>query len=668
VLSDLLTKYKNTFYALSELITNSIQAKSTEIKIDIDYARKNSLSASPIKSIQLTDNGHGVPYNEFDSKILEIGTISKSDGQGIGRFGALQIGSKVEIDTIAWDESIKKYTRVFFPIDTEDFKQRGLTDIDFELTEEIFEGKEKPYYSVTIKNLYHGKQERVPKKNRIATELLKEHIHLALFEKYPYQIFNNTVSFIVNGDILRREEFINDKPKVKKVDYTDIKGSKAKINFYFYNIKLSPPKVKVFLQVDSSGVKTVAHEYTYSSDWHSPDLGSWFIYVESPLFTLDLFRNIDFEEMGDEEMAKLKNFIKGIINDFFIGINKRFQNFASKLSIDAYNPHKNGKPASETHEVLFQKAAFLIEDQYKLLAKDNKIRSLIYPLIDRAISDGNIVDIFDKVLKLDTPTIERFHDLLQKTELENVVHFTSQVATHSEFLDFLHELIYGKVSKVLKERSQLHKIVERELWIFGEQYNGAISLWSDKKIGNILEEIRLQTLTYEPTQEDENLIPIKEKGLNDITDLFFTNEKITDDGSKEYMIVELKAPKCAIGQKEIAQIDKYAFTVEKHDGLPSEKVKYKLLLISSKLNDFAKSKMEASLEKYKTPFLFEQKSKRNIEIYIMSWADLIESNRRKLSYLSKQLKIRDKTVKEKFETEYSDLINSKVRSTLKRIN
>ena len=226
VLSDLLTKYKNTFHALCELITNSIQAKSTEIKLNVDYAKRNSLTASPIKSITLTDNGHGVAYSDFERKILEVGTTVKADGQGIGRFGALQIGSKVEIDTIAYDESIKKFTRVFLPIDSEEFKQRGLKDIDFELTEEIFSTAKNPYYSVTIKNLYHGKQGKVPRKNRVVDELLQDNINLALFEKYPYEIFNSTVSLSVNGKTLKRKDFIYADPIIKKLDYTDVRGNK----------------------------------------------------------------------------------------------------------------------------------------------------------------------------------------------------------------------------------------------------------------------------------------------------------------------------------------------------------------------------------------------------------------------------------------------------------
>jgi hypothetical protein len=445
VLSDLLTKYKNTFHAFCELINNSIQASAKQIEIKIEYSSGKELTASTIKSLSVKDNGHGVSLNEFEHKILEVGTTAKTDGQGIGRFGALQLGSKVEIDTIAWDDSIKKFTRVFLPIDTENFQQKGLKDIDFIVTEEVLDGKHDSYYLATIKNLYHGKQEKVPKKNCIASELLKDNIRLSLFEKYPFQIFNNTVIFLVNNKKLSREEFIYDKPKIKKQIYTNTKGEDVKINFYFYNIKLSLPKVKVFFQIENGGIKSVAHEFTYSSDWYSPELGAWFIYVESPMFNSDLFRNIDLDELGDEELGKLKNFIKSNINDFFISINRKFELFNEKLTKDTYNPHKDQKPASETQEFLFRKVAFLVEDQYKLLEKDNKIRSLIYPLIDKALSDGYIQSIFDKILNLDSETLEKFHGLLKKTDLENVVQFSNQVASKIEFLDFLHELNYGNL-------------------------------------------------------------------------------------------------------------------------------------------------------------------------------------------------------------------------------
>ena len=98
VIKELLTKYKDTFTALCELVNNSIQAKSTTIDLVLEY--NNSIgSKSPITKIEIKDDGIGVTSSEFKKKILEIGTDVKTGGQGIGRFGALQIGDKMTIET-----------------------------------------------------------------------------------------------------------------------------------------------------------------------------------------------------------------------------------------------------------------------------------------------------------------------------------------------------------------------------------------------------------------------------------------------------------------------------------------------------------------------------------------------------------------------------------------
>ena len=48
----------------------------------------------------------------------------------------------------------------------------------------------------------------------------------------------------------------------------------------------------------------------------------------------------------------------------------------------------------------------------------------------------------------------------------------------------------------------------------------------------------------------------------------------------------------------------------------------------------------------------------------MEWSELIELNKRKLGYLSTKLRVKDVDVKEKFETEYPDIINEKLLSRL----
>lgn len=658
VISSLLTKYRNTFTAFRELINNSIQAAAKNIYVKIDYSNSASLKA-PFRTISIQDDGIGVSASEFDARILEIGTTVKKGGQGIGRFGALQLGAKMTVTTVSFDTQVQKFTKVIFPFDASLLKDDRLHKVNVNLEVETLPKAAASYYKVLIEDLYHNILDDAPRKNRISDEFLNENIMNALFEGYSFEIFNKAVTFHINNRELKPQDFYIGKPSAKNTKYTDVSENEHDFTFTFYNVRSSLNKVKIFMYVENAGIKTVAQEFTYSSDWYTPDMGTWFVYCDSSMFSADLFRNIDMDAIGDEEIRKLKDFIKDEVNNFFKKRNQRFEKFLNVLEKDIHYPYANKSAASKTHEFLFKKVAFLVEDEYKLIEKNNRIKSFIYPLIDKALSDGHAEQLFKDVLHLPESSTEEFHHLLQRTNLEDVIKFSSSVSSKLEFLTFLHDLVYGEVSATLKERSQLHKIVEKELWLFGEAYSGTPCLWSDRRLGGILEEMRERYFNYEPAEADDNLINFSDPSLNDITDLFFLNEKVTDNDEREVMVVELKSPRCAIGAKEIQQLERYAFAIEKNDAAPSEKVKYKLILISSKLNAFARSKAASSFDTYRIPFLLERKTEKNIELYIIPWRELIEANQRKLSYLSQKLKVKDRKVREKFETEYAELLDPK---------
>jgi len=78
------------------------------------------------------------------------------------------------------------------------------------------------------------------------------------------------------------------------------------------------------------------------------------------------------------------------------------------------------------------------------------------------------------------------------------------------------------------------------------------------------------------------------------------------------------------------------------------------------------TKMRSAKEKYHQPFLYDRKPGKNIEVYVMEWSELMEMNKRKLGYLSAKLKVKDKSVRSSFETEYPGIINEKVSARLTR--
>ena len=664
LLSDILADYSNSFVAFTELINNAIQAKAKNIEISIAEVPQASVSDLVISAMTIRDNGHGVPESEFDKKILEIATNSKTGGKGIGRFAAFQLGETVSIETVAYDESKKKYTQVNVTLNESDLKKSVLNEAEINTIEKTLDKETKPYYSVTITNFHNKVTFEQNKKKKVHESLLPQNIANALFERYPNKIFNNDNFFKVNGKVLKKDDFIVGSPTKIKQNYVDKFGTKHEILYTYLNVKKSSADVKVFLTTENSGIQTVAHTFDFNADWLSPKVGAYFIYIESDLFTVDMFRNIDFDL--DENTRHLKKNIKDTLTNFLNEKNKDFEDFTKTLKQDKFYPYLNSHATSKTKEIVFDKFAYLIEDKYLLLKNKEELRGVIYSLIDKSISNGKLEDVLKSIVSLNKENIDRFHNLLQYAPIENVIEFSEHVAIKNDFIDKLYELTYGDISKKLKERSELHKIIEKQLWIFGERYadTPSIKLHSDKNLENNLNKLRKQFLEYVPNKKDENLDSEIKGKAKTITDLFFYNEKLLDNESREIMVVELKAPKVKISKKEIGQVELYANQILKRTEFSKDN-QYKVIIISSHLSDYADTELKNIVRPdLKNRFCYKQYNEGKVEVWIMTWMDIIDMNRKKLSYLGKVLQTTDKDTSESIEVDLKEIKNNKIKARM----
>ena len=136
--------------------------------------------------------------------------------------------------------------------------------------------------------------------------------------------------------------------------------------------------------------------------------------------------------------------------------------------------------------------------------------------------------------------IYKFSDLLEKTDLDNIVEFSDKVASKIEDIEFLEKLVYSEISKNVKERKELHKFLERMLWVFGEEYSESTKLLSDKNLEKNLTQLRGDCLIFKPSKDGDNINVIDEKPVKSITDLFMYNERVLDAKRREVLVVELK--------------------------------------------------------------------------------------------------------------------------------
>jgi hypothetical protein len=667
MINNLFAQYQSTFLALCELINNSIQAGAKNIVLTIDYAKENEMLSPIIKKIELKDDGSGVHSSEIDAKIFGVGDSHKKGGKGIGRFGALQIGANFTIETVGIDSTNNHCSRVRIPLSENLFKNsQGINELVVDTNEEVLEGNHNTYYKVIIENIYDSDIIKKFPKRKISEKLLSNNIFNSIFERYPIPIFNKLVRFTINSEFLNPSDFVVKEPEKIHIPYKDKKGEEHSVLFTFINLKSHFDKIKVFLTTKNAGIDCIVGGFEFTADWLSPKIGSWFVYIYSDVINTDMYRNIDLDGM-DESVTHFNTFIKDKLNHFFKDKNKEFDDFTTKLRSDQYYPYKEADSSSSNSKVVvFDKLAYLVEEKYNLINQNVRLREIIYPLIDRTISTGELDNILQKILRLDKKYVKQFNELLERSDLEDIIEFSEKVSRKIEDLEFLEKITYSEIAKHILERKELHKILEKMLWIFGEQYNDTTRLLSDRNLENNLIELREQILKYKPSKIDDNINELQDVKIKSITDLFLYNERILDEKKREVLVVELKAPKVKISQKELDQVTRYALEIEERPFF-SDKVKFNIILISSEISRNAKIILKGNQKGKDNPYHFWENESGNISISVIRWSDLIENNKRKLKYMSSILKTKDISIQDKIEKDFSEIEFTKVKSTLRKV-
>jgi hypothetical protein len=262
-------------------------------------------------------------------------------------------------------------------------------------------------------------------------------------------LYNKTVKFTINSKYIDPNDFVINKPEKIAYDFTDKKGEEHKIYFTHFNLTSHFERIKVFLTTKNVGVDNIVSGFEYNADWLSPKIGSWFVYIFTDTLSTDMYRNLDLDDL-DESVSVFKTFIKDRLNAFFKEKNKEYDNFTHKLKNDDYYPYKEkNKITSKSKVVLFDKLAFLVEEKYNLINGNNKLRELIYPLIDRTITSGELDNILKQILRLENKYVKKFNELLEKSELEDIIEFSEKVAHKIQDLSFLERITYGKLSEHL---------------------------------------------------------------------------------------------------------------------------------------------------------------------------------------------------------------------------
>ena len=197
-----------------------------------------------------------------------------------------------------------------------------------------------------------------------------------------------------------------------------------------------------------------------------------------------------------------------------------------------------------------------------------------------------------------------------------------------EFVAALEQLVFNYKDN-LKERSQLHRLLAKNPWIFGDEFALAVD---DQALTEVLQQHL--SLLGENAVVDEPVTRLD--GRRGIVDLMLSRQLPTNKPNElEHLVVELKAPKVVIGKSEIDQIEGYAFAVADDERFRSIKTKWDFWIISNDLDGYARRKLEN--DALQEGVIYKSTQSLNITIWVKTWAQLIADNKHRLEFIRNKL-------------------------------
>lgn len=271
----------------------------------------------------------------------------------------------------------------------------------------------------------------------------------------------------------------------------------------------------------------------------------------------------------------------------------------------------------------------------------SKQQKLILQLVKAAIESGPgaLPAILESVVDLPKAKQEELADLLRKTSLTAVINAAKAVTDRLEFLRALQILVFDPTSKrQLLERSQLHRIIAQETWIFGEQFN---LMNNDEDLSAVLRShIELLGSDCDDGTARKTLAPsapvLDAEGKAAIVDLMLSCRMPTStDEERKHLVIELKRPSQKHNEDVINQIKKYAKAVALDDRFRHPNVEWDFIAVA---NAFTKdAEFEARQKDKPRGLVLEVDDPIKIRVWAKTWGEIIQDAEGRLTFFKRRL-------------------------------
>ncbi len=608
--------------AIKELIWNACDADAKNINVSFGF--NGFAGAETISDVIVKDDGHGIPFDLVSEYFGKYGRSQKTYSDkspsgriyhgklGQGRYKSISVGNFIHWKTTycAYDKKLYTYE---IRIDAD-----SRMDISFSERQELSNAK----HSGTVVHIHGIPDDRINAVSKLTenADMLPE--LLATFA--PYLLAYSDISINYNGVTIRPETQI-EKHAEKALTFEE--EGKIPITARAKAIRWKQSFFSKLYICGSSGV--VYEEQDYSLLKRNATsvylLGEYFEKMHRENTLMMGLTDPVYAYFDDETRKFAREFTQEQeLNDAAAEI--------QRIKDEGAYPFV-GEPADEVAKAaqsVFDVLAVEVNRAVpQLKTSHTQTKKLTYRLIKEAINTNpaSIKTILTEVFNLTQKQQDDLAKLLSHTQLPEIIDVARTISDRLTFIYLLDQMVYNdSVGKPIKERTQFHRILLKELWIFGEKY--ALGT-SDQSLKNLLIE-HIKRLG-----RDELIPEIPSEAVEDLTripDICLFEQVCPSYEHFEHLVIELKRPTLTLTIKELDQIRDYALTVAKNPLFDKSRTKWHFILLGQKFDDDVTEALKNEVVGDGNYY-----NASNISISVLKWCSIIQDNKLKYEFLRSKL-------------------------------
>lgn len=604
--------------ALAEMIWNALDADASEVAVSF---REGPLG--PIDEIVISDNGTGIPYEKAEALFSSLGgswKVSKrrTDGgrflhgrDGKGRFKAFVLGKNVRWRVIyRADGQLRTYA----------IEGKGESLDEFILTEEQPWKGDQPGVEVRIREL-----------NRSFHLLDKDQALVRLTPVFaPYLSNYASARLTFDGKPVNPAKIIRGRQEYKLQDLVYLDEA--------YQISLELIEWNQIIDHNLWFCDEIGFPLeTYDRQIRGTGDFGFTGYLKSEVFPLLHSHGLLAISEMHRGLSKVCAEAISLIKQYFTGRTlESNKDQLERWKEERVYPYEEGpqSPVEAAERQVFDIIALSINENLpNFESADTKTKTFQFRMLRQAIekSPAELQLIMQEVIQLPPKKQEQLAELLKDTSLSAIISASKMVSDRLRFLSGLEQLLFDPNFKThLKERTQLHRILAENSWIFGHSFSLSVD---DKSLTEVL---RKHSLAKGMTPVIDE--PVKRiDGSIGIVDLMLSRSIPRNHSSeREHLIVELKAPRVKVGQAEIEQIKGYAYAVASDERFRGLDTRWNFWVISNDIDQYAE--YELSQPNYEDGVIHKIERKNlNLTIWVKVWSQLIQDNKHRLQFVQNKL-------------------------------